>query len=208
VGLRVFPDLNPRIGDVGPYRGTRTAEPPGYFFGWQVFHVSQYQCGAFARCQPFEASRQPIALLPAQQRVFSRFQMSFWRLTQFYKRHSPAAPQEIKRRVRGDPGKPVRCFLFVLELILPLQGFDKGFLSQILRVVYAAYHAVDLQENAAQMFGDEPVAQAALDFSSGQEFLGPRFISWRSVVVHHYSRSQRYLHQGRNSLSKDDALLV
>ena len=65
--------------------------------------------------------------------------------------------QEIKRRVGGNAGKPMRGFLLILQLLLPLQGFDERFLSQILRIGHVANHPINLQENAAKIVFDKPV---------------------------------------------------
>ncbi len=43
----------------------------------------------------------------------------------------------------------MRGLFQVLQLILALQGFDEGFLRQVLRVVHVADNAVDQKEDAA-----------------------------------------------------------
>src|SRR5207237_934990 len=48
-----------------------------------------------------------------------------------------------------------RCLLGVFELFLPLQGFDEGFLREVLRVMDVAHHAINLQENAPHVLGDK-----------------------------------------------------
>ena len=64
----------------------------------------------------------------------------------------------------------MRGFLFVLELLLPLQCFDESFLGEILGIRDIAHHAVNLHEDAPQVVGDKPV----LSFDSlerrGQQF--------------------------------------
>ena len=48
-------------------------------------------------------------------------------------------------------------FLLVLELILPLQGFDESFLREVLGVRYISYDAVDLEKDPPKIIGDKPV---------------------------------------------------
>ena len=48
-------------------------------------------------------------------------------------------------------------FLLVLELILPLQGFNERLLCEILGVRYISNDAIDLEKDAAQIVGDKPV---------------------------------------------------
>ena len=72
----------------------------------------------------------------------------------------------------------MRGFLFVFQLILPLQGLDEGFLGQILGVMNAADHAINLQENAAQMFGDKAFAQTA----RGLEAVRPAAVRGPKIV--------------------------
>ena len=40
------------------------------------------------------------------------------------------------------------CLVQVLELILPLEGFDKSLLGKVLGVIYIPDQAIDEQENA------------------------------------------------------------
>ncbi len=51
----------------------------------------------------------------------------------------------------------MRRFLPVFELILTLQGLDESFLREILSIVDIADHAVDLQEDSAQVFGEKAI---------------------------------------------------
>src|SRR5713226_6755612 len=71
--------------------------------------------------------------------------------------HAAVAAEEIERRVGGDPRKPMRRLLIVLELVLTLQSLDESFLRQILGVGGIADNAVDLDEDAAKVVGDKAV---------------------------------------------------
>jgi hypothetical protein len=51
----------------------------------------------------------------------------------------------------------VRGFLLVLELFLPLQGFDESLLREILGVRNISYDAVDLEKDPPQIVGNKPV---------------------------------------------------
>ena len=57
------------------------------------------------------------------------------------------APQKIDGGVAGDAREPVRGFFRVFELVLPLEGFDEGFLGQVLSVGNVADDAIDQQED-------------------------------------------------------------
>jgi hypothetical protein len=70
---------------------------------------------------------------------------------------APVPAQEVQRRIRGNPRQPVRRFLLVLELLLPLQSFDERLLCQILRIGHIPHNAVDLDKNPAEMIGDKPI---------------------------------------------------
>src|SRR5215469_13593443 len=83
--------------------------------------------------------------------------MPFRRLVDFAKRGAPAAAQEVDSRVGRDTRKPVSCLLLVLELVLPLQGLNKGFLRQVLGIRHIPDDAVNLNENAPQVFRNEAV---------------------------------------------------
>ena len=67
------------------------------------------------------------------------------------------ASEKIDGRVGRDPGEPVRCLLLVLELLLPLQCFDEGFLCEILSVRHIPDNPVNLNENTPQIVGNKPV---------------------------------------------------
>ena len=56
--------------------------------------------------------------------------------------------QEVDGCVRRDPGEPVGGLLQVVELVLSLEGFDKGFLGEVLGVVDVANDPVNEQEDA------------------------------------------------------------
>ena len=84
----------------------------------------------------------------------------------------------------------MRSLQLVFELILTLQGLDESFLGEVLRVVDAADHTVDLKENAAQMFGDEGFTEPA-GLMACQHFAAGVFRSRRSVVVRHYCNSRQ-----------------
>ena len=72
-------------------------------------------------------------------------------------RHPAVPPQKIERRIGRDARQPVRRLQLVLELILPLQRLDEGFLRQILRVGHIPDDAVNLDEDPAQIVGDEAI---------------------------------------------------
>ena len=67
----------------------------------------------------------------------------------------------------------MRRFLLVLELILALQRLDEGFLGEILGVGDVADNAVNLHEDAPQVFGNK----AVLPFEQVQSGLDT-FRSW------------------------------
>ena len=71
--------------------------------------------------------------------------------------HAAVAAEEIERRIGGDPRKPMRRLLIVLELVLALESLDEGFLRQILGVGGIANNSVDLDEDAAKVIGDKAV---------------------------------------------------
>lgn len=168
--LCILSNFDTRVRNMRPHRRARTSQSSGHFFGWQIFHIAQYQRGALPGREPFEPCRQPVTLFAAQQRSFGRFQMPFRRFAQFHKRHAPAAAEKIERGIGGDARQPMRRLQLVFELVLPLQGFDESFLREILRVMNAADHTINLKENAAQMFGDEGFAQSTRGFMPGQQF--------------------------------------
>ena len=51
----------------------------------------------------------------------------------------------------------MRGLLLVLELVLPLQGLDKGLLGKILGIGGVAYNPINLLKNTAKMVGNKPV---------------------------------------------------
>src|SRR5215472_4164748 len=53
----------------------------------------------------------------------------------------------------------MRGFIDVLELILPLKGFDEGFLGEVLGVGDVSYDPVDEQEDTPQVLGNKAVLQ-------------------------------------------------
>ena len=73
----------------------------------------------------------------------------------FAEGNAAVATQEIERGVGGDPGKPVCGFLLILQLILTLESFDESLLREVLRVVYIADDAINLEKNATEMLGNE-----------------------------------------------------
>ena len=131
-----------------------------HFLGRQIFHIAQHQRGPLPRRQPFESRRQPVALFgraAAQLQAFPHGSRAA--SVDLAESHPAVTAQKIERRVGGDPREPVGGFQVVFELVLPLQGFDESFLSQILRVVNVADHPVNLAENAPQILVDEAVLQ-------------------------------------------------
>ena len=73
----------------------------------------------------------------------------------------PVPPKKIDGCVGGNSGQPVGGLVEILDLILPLQRFDEGFLRQILSVVHVPDDAVDLQEDAAEVVLNEPLLRLA-----------------------------------------------
>ncbi len=63
--------------------------------------------------------------------------------------------KEIDGRVGSDLRQPTGRFLQIFQLAAPLQGLDKSFLSEVLRIIDTAHHAVDQQENTTQMLLNE-----------------------------------------------------
>ena len=59
------------------------------------------------------------------------------------------AAQKIDGGVAGDAREPVRRLVQFLELILPLEGLDKGLLGEILGIVDVADDPVNEQEYPA-----------------------------------------------------------
>src|SRR5580700_8616701 len=138
-----------RVGDVRPDGGLGTIQPLRYFFGRQTLYVAQHQSGAFARGQQAQAVFQIAALLGAQQNILRTLVVAFRRGVQLAIGHPPAAPQEIDGRIRRYARKPMRRFMLVLKLLLPLQRLDKGLLGQVLGIGHVANDAVNLHENSA-----------------------------------------------------------
>ncbi len=96
-------------------------------------------------------------MLRPQQQLLGRFVPASVCSVHFAVRHAAVPPQKIDGRVGGDARKPVRRLLFVLELLLPLQRLDEGFLGEILGVGHVAHDAVNLHEDAPQIVGDKTV---------------------------------------------------
>ena len=148
-----------RIRDMRPHRGFGTIEPSAPLHRPAIFHIAQHQRRALSRCQPLQPGGQPVALFGSEHGRFRRFRMALGRLGDLAKRHPAVTSQKIERGVGRDARQPVRGFQFVFELLLTLQSFDESFLGQILRVMNVSDHAVNLQENAPQIFGDEALLQ-------------------------------------------------
>ena len=70
------------------------------------------------------------------------------------------------------------AFCFVLELFLPLQCFDEGFLGEILGIGDIAHHAVDLHEDAPQVVRDKPV----LSFDSLERRGYSSLMTWQYTI--------------------------
>jgi len=139
------------------HRGLRTAQPLRHFFRGKIFQIPQHKRSPFPGRQCAQRVLQIVMMLAPQQQIFRTFRVALRRLINLTKRHPPMPAQEIKRRVGGNAGKPMRGFLLILQLLLPLQGFDERFLSQILRIGHVANHPINLQENAAKIVFDKPV---------------------------------------------------
>ena len=77
------------------------------------------------------------------------------------------AAQEIDGGVGGDAGKPVRGFFEIFQLALALEGFNEGFLGEVLGVVGIADDAVDEQENAAQVLLDKAGLRVGIRIDGG-----------------------------------------
>ena len=73
--------------------------------------------------------------------------MAFGSLVDFAKRGAAAAAQKIDGRIGGDPRQPMGRFLFVLELVLVLEGLDEGLLGKVLGICDIFHDAVNLDEN-------------------------------------------------------------
>src|SRR5690349_491567 len=94
--------------------------------------------------------------------------MTFRSMLHFAKRRAAAAPQKIDGCIGSDPRKPVRCLLFVLELVLVLERLNEGLLSKVLGIRDVPDDAIDLEENPPQMSGNKLILpflqiQAGLD---------------------------------------------
>jgi hypothetical protein len=92
-------------------------------------------------------------------------------------RDPAVAPKEIERGVGCDAGQPVRGFLLVFQLVLPLKGFDESLLREVLRVVHVADNAIDLKEDATEMLRNET-------FFEFEGRCSDRSLGTREILVH------------------------
>src|SRR6266849_4672811 len=176
------------IGDVRAYRGFRAIQLFRHILRRASFDVPQYQRGALAPRQQPQPILEIFAMLRAQYQLFGRLVLTLSLQVHLAVGHAPMAPQEVDSRVRRDPRKPVRRLLLVLELILPLQSLDKGFLRQVLGIGDVAHDPVDLEEDAPQVVGDKAVLSL-----SGLERRGYQFAH---DLAKHHSRPQKWMTLG------------
>src|SRR5215467_5167583 len=116
----VTAELGTAVGNVRSNGSFGAVELSGHFFGGESFHVAQQERGPLARAQKAQAVFQVVPLFGPQEQLFRALRMTLRSLVELAER-PPAPPQEIDRRIGGDPRQPVRGLLIVFELFLVLE---------------------------------------------------------------------------------------
>ncbi len=153
--------------------GFGTLELAGDFLGGEILDVAEDECDAFAFGKGGEAGFEARLAFGAEDDDLGVFFFGGGQGEHFLdiaEADAVMAAEEIDGGIGGDAREPVGGFFGIAELFLALKHLDKDFLGEILGVVDVADDAVDEQEHAPHVAGDELVAQFLLPGESGSGF--------------------------------------
>ncbi len=145
------------IRDMRADGGLGAAQLFRYFLGRHVLDIPEDERGALPGTEKAQAVFQVIPLFGPEENLFGRLGVAFGRLVDLAETGAPTAAEEVDRRICGDSRQPMGGLLFVFELFLMLERLDEGLLGEILSVGDISHNPVDLDENPAQVLGNEPI---------------------------------------------------
>jgi hypothetical protein len=150
-------EFGSRIRNMRTNGSLRTLHVEGHLRGGHVFHIAQQEGHSFAGRENRETSVELRAVLSSKQHFFGTLERAvhFRKFRDIGHRISFIAPQKIYGSVARDPRKPMPGPIEILQLGLPLKGFNERLLGEILGIVHVIHDAINQHENAPEMLLNE-----------------------------------------------------